>query len=361
MGLEQIFAKKIEQQTEESDKNKDKSLREMMKDSELWGAVTATLEKNNKEDLAEKIVSGGELSEVEQNELVEVRKEALESVNKSSEILGALKDGELIKDIAVISPELDRLIKLIGAENIAKLFTKDYLIKLSFDDPSTFEDLRKKVESYSKINEEVKKIDENLQEFSKEFDIPVGELEELFQITDKGKRSEKVKEIVKNHLSRVKLWSKRHVVDIKQRKDARSGIDSLLKRYEDIFDESNKRMREVGRNLHGLSTGNSEMDKKISVLISGENIARDVEKNMSFSETVGVVNRRKEIQEEFEKFKNEKAKEHGVSKKIKNFSWNSFSPKEKNDLANEFKKSNLTKGKKGFWNKILDKLVQLVY
>lgn len=361
MGLEQLFAKRIEQQAADKDKDRGANLREMLSDPSLWKIITVVFEKNGQEALAMKIIQKERLDESEQKEAIAARDQAAEAYKKGSLVFEALHGGNLIKDITAVSPELEELEKMIGVEKLKSLLTKEYFAILSIEDQNSLETLLKKIEEHNKIKKEVGKIKDNLEKLADDFGIALYDLEKVFEIADDVERNKKIKELVSREVSPVKIRDRKSFFNFARRNQAEKGIKDLIQKYEDAFTDNNNAMKEMGGNIRQISLSDKDLNEKISGTIGGKDSGKYSDEEITFKEAAELVRKKREVQTAFEVFKKDQAEEYGKAIGVEGYLWSTFSPSQKGLRVEEFKrKHGIKKKKKGFWGRLIERMITLV-
>lgn len=378
MGFEQIYRKKVEKKVGEQKKESKVSVSEMLKEENLAYALKIILEERNERELAAKILNpkSEELSQEEVAKLWGCRGEALEAVNKTDEILGLLRNGKLVIEMAAYSQDIKELGEVVGLENLGDLLDRKYFIELVVKDKETFDSFYQRVKLFSELPKRYKVLDKTVDGIADKFRIPPEDLKSAFEIEDSEKRELKLKEIVEKHIGKRRFYEfytkgmfvpetdeagfNRREVALGEIKQGALDLDNLIQETEATMNDLGG---EVSNLIYFLNDDSlkKKAQRRITDIALNRNILSEHEPELSYSEAAAALNNKEEILENWSVFLRDEAIAANPNQEKINVNgwWNSLNDDDKNERIKKFKIDRVMKKKKGFWSLVFRDLINI--
>lgn len=295
-------------------------------------------------------------------EIIDSYRQEIKNIeDKTKEVLDLLTP-ERIKIIAGSSQDFRRLVGQIGIENTKK-FLEVYLSRLMIVDKKGFSELENKLKAIESAEEKLEKINNQLKDLAKKYNIHEKELEEALAIENEDEAKGALKEVIKRNLStlgRIRNWlSKGKFVEERLEKLTKMELTSqpsqisqtieIIKYIDEQLEEIDIQLQEIG-NMIANAVFATEKGRGwlAETLAAQKEISKPSE--MSFVEA-GRLLREDELRRGFEIFLGEE-----LSEAEKRGGWDSLGSKRKNELKRKY----LDKIREGRRGGIIDILFKML-
>jgi hypothetical protein len=265
---------------------------------------------------------------------------------------------ELAQEIAKQSPEIQKIVKLVGPEGVVKA-VQENIMKIAVTDPEKFKKISKSIENIKSFREgDLKKLDDSVKEKCKKEGINADEYMKALAIPDDGERMKALEGVIKNQ------WDKNGWGGLKRAVNWLSGdsfsgskanrLESGKGEIDAAFAELAKHKKKVGSVLGASIKGNKDLLEALSREIVGEPKKKEAAPGM---------NDVKKVATDAEGIK----KNWDIIKKKEKPTWNSMTPADQDTFRNHFMKEQESFTKKrlaeqgGFWAMIFGVLFDTMF